>query len=143
MTYRLLAAAGLAGLLTTQAPAADLTIEVRGIRSGDGRVQLAVHGPGSRDTFPSGDDVVAESGLPARVGAVRIVVGDLSPGRYALAAFHDENDNGELDTNLIGIPSEGYGFGNDASAAFGPPDFEAAAVTVGDVSAVTVLTLSY
>ena len=143
MTYRLLAAAGLAGLLTTQAPAADLSIEVRGIRSDDGRVRLAVHGPGSRDTFPSGDDVVAESGRPARVGAVRFVVGDLSPGRYALAAFHDENDNGELDTNLVGIPSEGYGFGNDASATFGPPDFEAAAVTMGDVSAVTALTLSY
>ena len=143
MTYRLFAAAGLAGLLTTQAPAADLSIEVHGIRSGDGRVQLAVHGPGSRDTFPSGDGAVAQHGQPAQAGAVHFVVGDLSPGRYALAAYHDENDNGELDTNLIGIPSEGYGFGNDASATFGPPDFEAAAVTVGDVSAVTALTLSY
>ena len=46
---------------------------------------------------------------------------DLAPGRYALSAFHNENDNGELDTNLLGVPSEGYGFGNDASAAFGPP----------------------
>ena len=143
MTYRLLAAAGLAGLVTAQTPAADFTIEVRGVRSGDGRVFVAVHGPESKDTFPSGDGVVAGRRQPAQVGAVRFVVGDLSPGRYAVAAFHDANDNGELDTNLLGIPSEGYGFGNDASAAFGPRSFESAAVTVGDTSAVAVLTLSY
>ena len=143
MTYRLLAAAGLAGLFTIQASAADLTIEVRGLRSGDGRVLVAVHGPESKDTFPSGDDVVAGRRQPAQVGSVRFVVGDLSPGRYAVAAFHDANDNGELDTNLLGIPSEGYGFGNDASALFGPPDFEAAAITVGDTTVVAVLTLSY
>ena len=142
MTYRLLAAAGLACLVTAQAPAADLTIEVRGIRSGDGRVLVAVHGPASKETFPSGDGVAGRR-KPARPGAVRFVVGDLSPGRYAVAAFHDANDNGELDTNLLGIPSEGYGFGNDAGAAFGPPSFESAAVTVGDSSAVAVLTLSY
>ena len=106
MTYRLLAAAGLAGLVTAQTPAADFTIEVRGVRSGDGRVFVAVHGPESKDTFPSGDGVVAGRRQPAQVGAVRFVVGDLSPGRYAVAAFHDANDNGELDTNLLGIPSE-------------------------------------
>ena len=44
---------------------------------------------------------------------------------------------------LEAIPSEGYGFGNDASAAFGPPSFESAAVAVGDASSVAVLTLSY
>ena len=71
------------------------------------------------------------------------MVQDLAPGRYALSAFHDENDNGELDTNLMGIPSEGYGFGNDASAAFGPPSFEAAAVDVDAASGVTALTMAY
>ena len=58
-------------------------------------------------------------------------------------AFHDENGNGELDTNLVGIPSEGYGFANDPVIRFGPPDFEAAAVTVGEGSEVAVLTLNY
>ena len=67
----------------------------------------------------------------------------LPAGRYAVKAFHDENDNGELDTNLVGIPSEGYGFANDPSTTFGPPDFEEAAVTVGETSAIAVLTMSY
>ncbi len=35
---------------------------------------------------------------------------DISPGTYALAVIHDENGNGKLDTNWVGIPTEGYGF---------------------------------
>ena len=143
MSSRFLAAAGLAGLVAVQAPAADLTVEVRGIRSDDGRVLLAVHGPESKATFPSGDAVAAARREPARAGTLRFVINDLAPGRYALTAFHDENDNGDLDTNLLGIPREGYGFGNDAKATFGPPSFEAAAVTIGDTSAVAVMNVVY
>lgn len=143
MMTRLLAAATLAGLVATQAPAADLTVEIRGIRSADGGVFLAVHGPQTKSTFPSGDEVAAARHEPARAGTLRFVFDDLAPGRYALAAFHDENGNGALDTNLIGMPKEGYGFGNDASATFGPPGFEAAAVTVGDTSAVAVMNVVY
>jgi len=51
---------------------------------------------------------------------------DIPPGTYALAVIHDENLNGKLDTNVLGIPTEGYGFSNDAKALFGTPSFSAA-----------------
>ena len=51
---------------------------------------------------------------------------DIPPGTYALAVVHDENFNGKLDTNFLGIPTEGYGFSNDATAALGAPSFSAA-----------------
>ena len=51
---------------------------------------------------------------------------DIPPGTYALAVVHDENMNGKLDTNLLGIPKEGYGFSNDAKALLGAPSFSAA-----------------
>ena len=143
MTSRMLAAAGLAGLVAVQAPAADLTVEIRGIRSGDGGVFLAVHGPRSKATFPSGDAVASLHRKLAGAGTLRFVIHDLAPGRYALNAFHDENGNGDLDTGLFGIPTEGYGFGNDAKATFGPPSFDAAAVTVGDTSGVAVMNVVY
>ena len=143
MMYRLLFTAALSGLVAAQVSAADFTIEIRGVRSADGQVYVALHGPESKATFPSGEGVVAGHRQPAHVGALRFVVNDLSPGRYAVTAFHDENDNGELDTNLLGIPTEGYGFGNDASAAFGPPSFKAAAVAFGDAPEAAVLTLHY
>ena len=143
MLRRLLTTTALAAMVAIPVLAADLSIEVRGVRSGDGRVYVAVHGPESKDTFPSGDDIVSGLREPARIGTLHFVVNDLPAGRYAVNAFHDENDNGELDTNLVGIPSEGYGFANDPSTTFGPADFEEAAVTVGEPSGVAVLTMSY
>ena len=77
------------------------------MRSADGRVYVAVHEPESKDAFPSGDGVVDRFCESARVGVIHLVARDLPPGRYAVNAFHDENDNGKLDTNLVGIPSEG------------------------------------
>jgi uncharacterized protein (DUF2141 family) len=48
---------------------------------------------------------------------------DIPPGTYALAVIHDENVNGKLDTNALGVPKEGYGFSNDVRAWFGAPSF--------------------
>jgi len=54
---------------------------------------------------------------------------DLPAGTYAVAAYHDKNSNGDLDTFLV-VPKEDYGFSNDARSPFGPPSFKAASVEV-------------
>tara|TARA_R110002124_G_scaffold286776_2_gene468667 strand:+ start:9218 stop:9673 length:456 start_codon:yes stop_codon:yes gene_type:complete len=41
-------------------------------------------------------------------------------GEYAIAVYHDKNKNGKIDTNILGIPKEDYGFSNDARGRFGP-----------------------
>jgi uncharacterized protein (DUF2141 family) len=51
----------------------------------------------------------------------------VAPGTYAVSVFHDENSNGKLDTNLMGIPREGVGASNGARGHFGPPKFDDAA----------------
>jgi uncharacterized protein (DUF2141 family) len=51
---------------------------------------------------------------------------DIPPGTYALAVIHDENMNGKLDSNWLGIPKEGYGFSNDAKVLLSAPSFSAA-----------------
>lgn len=48
----------------------------------------------------------------------------LPQGSYAIACFHDENDNDKLDRAFSGFPTEAYGFSNDARGVFGPPDLE-------------------
>ncbi len=55
---------------------------------------------------------------------------NLETGTYAVAIYHDENDNGEMDTNMLGIPTEGYGFSNEAQGFMGPPKFKDAAFTL-------------
>ncbi|TMM43982.1 DUF2141 domain-containing protein [Colwellia ponticola] len=51
---------------------------------------------------------------------------DIPPGTYALAVIHDENKDGKLGTNFLGVPTEGYGFSNGAEASMSAPSFEAA-----------------
>lgn len=51
---------------------------------------------------------------------------DIPPGTYAMAVVHDENMNGKLDTNWMGMPTEGYGFSNNAKALLDAPSFSAA-----------------
>jgi uncharacterized protein (DUF2141 family) len=63
-------------------------------------------------------------------GVAQWVFGGLPVGLYAIKSFADENGNGKLDTNLIGLPVERYGFANDARGRMGPPAFDAAAVQV-------------
>lgn len=53
----------------------------------------------------------------------------ITPGEYAMAVFHDENANNDLDRNLFGIPSEGTGASNDAHNMFGPPSYDDARFT--------------
>lgn len=51
---------------------------------------------------------------------------EIPTGTYAIAVIHDENMNGELDTNWFGNPTEGYGFSNTTIDEFGAPAFSAA-----------------
>ncbi len=85
---------------------------------------------------PTADSYASEKGcrlvqVKAEGSVVRIVLNDVAPGTYAIKAFHDVDRNGKLDTNLMGIPKEPYGFSNDAMGTFGPPSFEQAAFKVG------------
>lgn len=66
----------------------------------------------------------------ARANSLRVIFADLPPGTYAIAAFHDKNENKELDANVLGIPTEAYGFSNNVRGTFGPPEFTAISFTV-------------
>ena len=132
-----------AGAVAESALAAELSVEIAGTRSAAGHLRVAVHGVGSAATFPDAATAVHRLAVTAREEVLRLSLPDLAPGRYAIAAFHDENDNGELDTNLVGMPVEGWGVSNDAAGRFGPPDFQAAAITLGAAPVTARITLDY
>ena len=56
--------------------------------------------------------------------SVSLEISNIKTGIYSISVFHDENNNGVLDTGLFGIPSEPYAFSNNPSRSFGPPNFE-------------------
>jgi uncharacterized protein (DUF2141 family) len=72
-----------------------------------------------------------------------VVFNNLEAGRYAIILFHDENGNGRLDKNFWGVPTEPYGFSNDAGGFLGPPKFDDAAIMLDGNDKAVVTTLIY
>lgn len=48
---------------------------------------------------------------------------DLSYGEFAMAIYQDENSNGKIDKNMIGVPTEGYAFSNNYKPRVKAPSF--------------------
>jgi len=74
---------------------------------------------------------------------VTVIFENLPAGDYAVSVIHDENENGELDSNKMGIPKEGFAFGNNAMGSFGPPSFEKAKITLNGKNIVQTVNLKY
>ena len=60
---------------------------------------------------------------------VYLNIDSLPAGDYAFSVYHDENANSQLDQNIFGIPTEYFGFSNNAMGTFGPPTFSQAKFT--------------
>jgi|SRR6218665_411150 len=64
--------------------------------------------------------------------SVEVVFENVPPGIYAIAVFLDKNDNGKIDTNMLGIPKEKYGFSNNKYPLTRAATFEESAFKVGE-----------
>ncbi|WP_114394697.1 DUF2141 domain-containing protein [Oleisolibacter albus] len=111
------------------ARAADLSLTVVNLApGGQGTLRAALYAS-AEDFEHKGQPFAALMMRQAEEG-VHLSLGPLPPGRYAVRVFQDLNANGTLDTNLLGIPTEPFGFSNDAMGEMGPPSFAAAAITL-------------
>lgn len=127
--FRVLPLGGVSLLLgASLAQAADLTVVVSGITKAEGQVMVALFNEAAG--FPRGK-VLNGQMTPAKPGQVELVFKDLAPGTYAVSAYQDLNSNQRLDANMVGMPTEPYGFSRDAKGQFGPPKFDDAAIKVG------------
>ncbi len=102
----------------------SLTVKLSGFANDKGECWFALDN--SEEVYESEDTVFVGKVIPISNKEVSITIDSLKFGTYAIKVFHDENSNGELDTNLLSIPTEDYGFSNNASGWFGPPRWEKA-----------------
>ena len=128
-------------LFSRPVAAGELTVVIDKLRSANGMVHLALWNSAVGFTRP--EHALIQTEQPAADGQVRFDLGQLAPGRYALASYHDENGNGEFDQTWIGWPDEGLGFSNGAWITLGRPSFEDAAFELRPVSQVLVVPLRY
>jgi uncharacterized protein (DUF2141 family) len=103
-------------------PQGVIHVEIEGLRSDKGEVWCALYT--SAKGFPKDATAAQARASSAATGKHAVCeFAQVKPGTYAIAVYHDENSNGKLDTNFLGIPKEGVGASNDAKGHMGPPKF--------------------
>ena len=106
-------------------PAGKLPMTITGVRNSDCVVRCALFN--SPAVFPKiGQEWRGVIGT-IRGGAANCVFTGVPAGTYAVAFFHAEHNETQLTTGVFGKPQQGYGFSNNATGSFGPPNFTAAA----------------
>ena len=107
----------------------NLIIEVEGLRNKSGQICTTLFN--QAEGFPSDSKKAFKSKcIEIKDIPQKLTFTELKPGNYAVALFHDANKNGNLDTNFLRAPKEGFGFSNNPEVLTRPPKFNDSAVTV-------------
>ncbi|MFB9110853.1 DUF2141 domain-containing protein [Flavobacterium gyeonganense] len=111
-----------------------LTVTVSGVKNNTGAVKVGLYN--SEGTFLK----TTYKSLASEIKNNKAVVifNNLPAGEYAISTYHDENNNGKLDRNAMGIPSEDYAASNNAKGFMGPPSYADAKFTVGKDSKIEI-----
>lgn len=113
-----------------------LILTVEGVRSDKGQLRAQLL---TRKATDAAAETVGYAVEAARPGKVTMTFSNLPAGDYAVQLFHDENDNGKVEMNLAGIPTEGFGFSNIPQVQGGIPPFERMKVAVAGTVTVTAV----
>jgi uncharacterized protein (DUF2141 family) len=98
-----------------------LTLDIKGISGKKGNIHVGIYR--KKDRFPETNGTFKNKIVSAEQQEIAIT---LPKDTYAIAVFWDENKNGKMDKNMFGVPTEKYGFSNNARGTFSAPSFEEA-----------------
>ena len=100
----------------------NLTVNIDRLKNQNGQICLSLFSD-SRG-FPSdGTRALQAKCIDLAEETSTITFQNLRPGSYAVAAFHDVNEDGIFNLNSLGIPKEGFGFSRNPKILTGPPKF--------------------
>ena len=102
-----------------------LSVTVAGARNDNGSMRCGLYS--SADGFREPGREMRGAVAPIRDGQATCVFNGVPAGTYAVAVFHAERNETQMETGLFGKPKQGYGFSNNPSSTFGPPSFASAA----------------
>ena len=94
----------------------SLEMEINNLQSNNGPLYIRI--------LDENENPVIVGTSPVINYSARISFDSISPGKYAIQFFHDENENQKMDFSLIGIPKEKFGSSNNVKPILGPPKFE-------------------
>ncbi|MGB9438336.1 MAG: DUF2141 domain-containing protein [Desulfobacterales bacterium] len=115
-------------LIANSSPAAtestgNLIVNISGFPSSDGFAMVALNN--SDESYKGGEnEAIAKTKTRVVDQKVQVIFTNLPYGNYGVSLYHDENANGKMDKNAMGIPKEAYGFSNNAKGFFGKPKYK-------------------
>lgn len=105
-----------------------IKVEIENIKNNRGTIALAIYDNAKDFTKKE----MKAKKVKAKKGKTFAYFNNIPKGNYAIAIFHDENNNDKMDFNLMGIPKEPYGFSNNAKGFMSAPKFEKASFSLGN-----------
>jgi len=112
-------------------------VTITDLRSDKGKLYLSIYN--SEKGYPKEPSAAYRLAFSdIRSGKSTVLLAGIPRGAYAIACYHDENDNGKLDSNFLGIPKEGTGASNNARGSLGPPKFRDAKFQLASDTSLTI-----
>ncbi|MFZ9519243.1 MAG: DUF2141 domain-containing protein [Silvanigrellaceae bacterium] len=121
------------------ASASKLVLQISNMRNQIGQICISIFS--DENGFPTEGNKAIYSKCLANVettGSKDVEIALLPPGNYALAMFHDENSDKQLNTGSFGIPLEGFGFSNNPRILFSAPSFSECSFAINDAKQTTI-----
>ncbi len=133
-----------------RSPEGVLSVRLVALRGGGDKGQGSARGKAGCTVFDSAEGYPTQPDkarqrrkCPLSHNSATCRFAPLPAGTYAVACIHDENGNGTLDTNWMGIPTEGTVASNHAKGTMGPPKFEDARFEFQGKDQTLVLRMGY
>jgi uncharacterized protein (DUF2141 family) len=120
----------------------EITVTIDGLKNLRGQICLSIFD--SSQGFPSNSDrAIRGQCLKVSQNKITAIFRDLPAGTYAVAVIHDANNDSSLNTNALGIPTEGFGFSRNPQILTGPPNFGDSAIFVAGQNTAIEIKLKY
>ncbi len=120
--------------LSVTAQNSTLNLTIQNIQKAEGKVMIAVF-KGEENFLEDNKDIASKIALVEKTGELTVVFSNLPFGNdYSVAVYHDVNGNEQLNTNLFGVPTEPYGFSNNARSKWGAPKYNVARFELNELT---------
>jgi uncharacterized protein (DUF2141 family) len=112
--------------------AGTLELSIENVTEAKGTLFIGVYRVAPEDTASKEGTAWMKKSIGGRkvevkeAGTVVTKFNELPDGEYAISMYWDQNGNGQMDKNMVGIPTEPYAFSNNAKGTFGPPTWDKA-----------------
>lgn len=131
--------------LSFKSEAANIKLHITDFRSGKGAIAVSLFREDQKKSFPGKADKAFKTLYVPLEGEVvmNLELGNIPPGRYAIALLHDENQDGKYNSNIVGVPLEGFGFSNNPKVYVGAPGFDKCSFEMKDEDKNVAIRLKY